>query len=133
MRRELRILLEIAGDVVLVLGMVIVASIGAGWCKEVLTPGLELYLGWFTLWSTPIYWYGKWRGVWDDVPPGIGLTVLLHLSIVQTLILCGITVDSVWLFAVIATISFKTSTAIMSRVYPKDSRTLGSESPSSPS
>jgi hypothetical protein len=129
MRREFRILLEITGDVIVVLILVVIASIGAGWCRDVFTPGLELYLGWFGLWSTPIYWYAKWRGVWDDSPPGLGLTLLLNLGILQILTLCGLQWQAAWQLAAAGAFSHLVTTAVVSRIYPENSQEMTDVAP----
>lgn len=90
MRREFRILLEIAGDVVVALALTIVACLGSGWCQQHLTPNVDLYLTWFTLWMVPFAAYATWRGAFEQADMGSVIGYVLFIASVQLPVLAGI-------------------------------------------
>jgi hypothetical protein len=65
MRSEFRILLEIAGDVLVALGLFLLACLGSGWCQANLTPNVELYTTWFAIWMVPFCVYAVRRNAFE--------------------------------------------------------------------
>lgn len=90
MSREFRILLEIAGDVVVALGLFLPACLGSGWCQQNLTPNVNLYVTWFALWLVPFAAYASWRVAGEPLGIDYFLGTGLFLAAVQLPVLAGI-------------------------------------------
>ncbi|MGD9856299.1 MAG: hypothetical protein AB7U20_15245 [Planctomycetaceae bacterium] len=98
MARSLCILAELARDWVIAMALFIMASVGAGWCEENLTPNVDLYLTWFTLWMVPLILYAKWRGVGDGDLRGWAVHMSVFVGIWQSVLLLLGKERQTWLF-----------------------------------
>src|SRR5690606_39137228 len=70
--------------------LVLLACLGSGWCQTNLTPNVELYLTWFTLWMVPFAAYATWRGAFEQADLGSIIAYVLFTASVQLPVLLGI-------------------------------------------